>query len=332
MKIMSHDMGRIPCRKAFTDTLLALAKRDGEIVALTSDARGSVTLEQFAQELPEQFVEVGIAEQNLVGIAAGLATCGKKSFVCGPACFLSARSLEQVKVDVAYTHTNVKIIGVSGGVSYGALGTSHHSLQDIAVMRAIPGISIVLPCDSHQTGKMTEVLAEYEGPVYVRMGRNAVPDVYAKGNAPFQIGRANVLADGRDITLIGAGETVYHALQAARMLAEKGIGARVIDMHTIKPLDRDIIRKAAEETGRIITIEEHSIHSGLGAAVAEVVVQNHPIPMRILGIADEPTVTGSSPEVFRYYGLVAENICRTAMELLETDKRKQEFCKSKGEG
>lgn len=215
------ETNKMPCRKMFTDTILELAKKDKNIVVLTTDARGSVTLDKFAEQLPGQFVEVGIAEQNSVGIGAGLATCGKKVFVCGPACFLSARSLEQIKVDVAYTCTNVKIIGVSGGVSYGALGTSHHSLQDLAVMRAIPGISIILPCDIHQTRKMTEALAEYEGPVYVRMGRNAVNDVYNESNAAFEIGKANILMDGKDITIIGVGETVRHAMDAGLLLKKK---------------------------------------------------------------------------------------------------------------
>lgn len=306
----------IPCRKVFTETLLELAKVDKDIVVLTSDARGSVTLEKFAEQLPGQFVEIGIAEQNSVGIGAGLATCGKKPFVCGPACFLSARSLEQVKVDVAYADTNVKIIGVSGGVSYGALGTSHHSLQDLAVMRAIPGITIILPCDTYQTRKMTEALAAYEGPVYVRMGRNAVPDVYETDEIPFEIGKANVLLDGMDIAIIGSGETVRHALDAGLQLRGKGFGARVIDMHTIKPLDREVILKAASETKGIITIEEHSVHGGLGAAVAELVVQNRPVPMKILGIPDEPTITGTSQEVFRHYGLTGGNICEAALAML----------------
>jgi transketolase len=306
----------IPCRKMFTDTLLELARKDRNIIALTSDARGSVTLEKFAEELPEQFVEVGIAEQHSVGIGAGLATCGKKPFVCGPACFLSARSLEQVKVDVAYTRTNVKIVGVSGGVSYGALGTSHHSLQDIAVMRAIAGIAVILPCDVHQTKKMTEVLASHTGPVYVRMGRNAVPDVYKEDEAPFEIGKANTLLDGSDVTIIGAGETVRYALDAGLLLREKGIKARVIDMHTLKPLDEECILKAAAETGHIVTVEEHSVHGGLGAAVTALVSQNHPVPVRILGIPDEPTITGTSQEVFRYYGLTAENISEIAAKML----------------
>lgn len=311
---MTHTM---PCRKMFTDTLLELAKKDRNIVAVTTDARGSVTLDRFAAELPRQFIELGIAEQNSVGVGAGLATCRKKPFVCGPACFLSARSLEQVKVDVAYTHTNVKIIGVSGGVSYGALGTSHHSLHDIAVMRAIPGIAIILPCDIYQTQKMTEVLAEYPGPVYVRMGRNAVPDVYTEHDAPFQLGLANILADGKDVTIIGAGETVRHALDAALLLKENGINVRVIDMHTIKPLDEAVILSAARETGRVVTVEEHSVHGGLGAAVAEFLAQHQPVPMKIIGIPDEPTVTGSAAEVFQHYGLTAAGIAGAVRNLLE---------------
>lgn len=314
---MTSTVNAVPCRRAFTDTLLALAKEDPDIVVLTTDARGSVTLERFAEELPGQFLEIGIAEQNAVGIAAGLATCNKKPFVCGPACFLAARSLEQVKVDVAYTHTNVKIIGVSGGVSYGALGTTHHSLEDIAVMRAIPGIAIVLPADVHQTRKMTEALVDYTGPVYVRMGRSAVPDVYREEDVRFQLGVANVVLDGGDITIIGAGETVYPALDAGRRLQEQGVRARIIDMHTIKPLDEAIILKAAAETDRIITVEEHSIHGGLGAAVSEVLIQHQPVPMRILGIPDEPTVAGSSAEVFAYYGLTGARIAETALSMLK---------------
>lgn len=312
------NVSEISCRKAFTNTLLELAKEDKNIIALTTDARGSVTLDEFARQLPEQFIEVGIAEQNSVGIGAGMASCGKKPFVCGPASFLSTRSLEQVKVDVAYTHTNVKIIGVSGGVSYGSLGASHHSLHDIAVMRAIPGITVILPSDTIQTCQMTTALANFEGPVYVRMGRNPVPGVYTNSTLPFEIGKANLLLDGSDITIIGTGETVRHALDAALLLKNMGIYARVLDMHTLKPLDRDAVLKAGEETGHIITVEEHSIHGGLGAAVSELIVQSKPIPMRIIGIPDETVITGPSPEVFKHYGLTAEAICKTAEDMLRT--------------
>ena len=310
-------LNAVPCRKMFTDTLLELAQADRNIVAVTTDARGSVTLEGFAAALPQQFLEAGIAEQNAVGIAAGLANCGKKPFVCGPACFLSARSLEQVKVDVAYARTNVKLIGVSGGVSYGALGMTHHSLQDLAVMRAIPGIAVVLPCDVWQTRKMTAILAQFEGPVYVRMGRAPVPDVYREDDAPFVLGKANLIKPGNDLAIIGSGETVRHAWEAAWLLDKQGIRARVIDMHTIKPLDRETILRAAAETGRIVTVEEHSIYGGLGAAVAELLGQQLPTPLRIMGIPDEPAVTGSAAEIFRHYGLTGEGIASTALRLME---------------
>jgi len=306
----------IPCRKMFTDTLLELAKLDKDIVAVTTDARGSVTLDAFANELPAQFVELGIAEQNAVGVAAGLSSVGKKSFVCGPACFYVARSLEQVKVDVAYSANPVKILGVSGGVSYGALGFSHHSLHDIAVLRTFPGMHIVLPCDIFQTKKLVEALVDYPYPVYIRVGRNAVPNVYENENVEFEMGKANLLLDGSDLTLIGTGETVYHCLQAGKRLHEQGIKARVIDMHTLKPFDNEIVIKAAKETGRIITVEEHSVSGGLGGTVAEIVSQNTPVPMRILGIPDENAIHATSPEIFKYYGIDADGIYNAAISFL----------------
>ncbi len=304
-----------PCRKIFTETILELAKENPDIVVLATDSRGSVTLNEFADTLPEQFVEIGIAEQNLVGVSAGLAVGGLKPFACAPACFLSARSFEQVKVDLAYSDTNVKLIGISGGVSYGALGTSHHSLQDIAVMRATAGMTVVLPCDNTQTRQLTKTLVDFIGPVYVRMGRGAVEDVYEE-EAEFTIGKANMLRDGSDITLIGTGETVIIAKKAAAVLEAEGISARVLDMHTLKPLDTTAILDAAAATGHLITIEEHYAFAGLGGAVAEVLAVHNPTPMRILGIPDEQTVTGNSAEVFKHYGLTVENLCQNARELL----------------
>lgn len=305
------------CRKAFSETILELAKTDKDIIVLTTDARGSVTLEEFAEQLPEQFVELGIAEQNMVGIAAGMALSNLKPFICAPACFLSARSFEQLKVDMAYADTNVKAIGISGGVSYGALGTSHHSLQDIAMMRATAGITIILPCDARQTREMTRVLAKHKGPVYVRMGRGAVADVYESDDVPFIIGKANILHDGNDITIIGCGETVKIALDGAIELKKEKISARVLDMHTLKPIDKMAVIKAAEETGRIITIEEHCVNGGLGGAVAEITAREKPVPVRIIGIADEQTVTGNSKEIFKHYGLTKANIVNTAKEMIE---------------
>ena len=257
----------IACRKSFTDTLLSLAREDKNIVAVTTDARGSVTLGDFAKELPAQFVECGIAEQDAVGISAGLAHSGKKVFCCGPACFYVARSLEQVKVDLAYSKNPVKILGVSGGVAYGALGATHHSLHDIAVLRTFPGMNVVLPCDARQTAKLVKFLVDFPEPVYIRVGRAAVPDVYENDDFDFEIGKANMLQDGKDLTIIGTGETVYHALKAGKELAAKGISARVLDLSWIKPFDKEAVLKAAKETGRIITVEEHSRFGGLGALV-----------------------------------------------------------------
>jgi len=306
-------MNTIPCRKMFTDTLVELAKLDQDIVAVTSDARGSVTLDRFADELPGQFVELGIAEQNAVGVAAGLVSAGKKVFVCGPACFYVARSLEQVKVDVAYSANPVKILGVSGGVSYGALGFSHHSLHDIAALRTFPGLHIVLPCDIHQTKRLVKALVDYPYPVYVRVGRNAVPDVYENDDIQFELGKANVLLEGSDLTLIGTGETVYHCLQAGKKLHEQGIKARVIDMHTLKPFDTAIVEKAARETGRIITVEEHSIFGGLGGAVAEIIAQTGGCKLKILGIPDENAIHATPLQIFNHYGIDTDGIFKTAV-------------------
>ncbi|MDQ0086676.1 transketolase [Paenibacillus anaericanus] len=310
-------MNNIPNRQVICETLLELAKDDRDIMVLASDSRGSAAMAPFAKAFPEQFVEVGIAEQNIVGMSAGLAHSGKKPFVTSPACFLSMRSIEQVKVDVAYSQTNVKLIGISGGVSYGALGMSHHSVQDIAVARAIPGLAIILPSDRHETKKMTEALVKYDGGAYVRIGRNAVEDVYDSDDYPFEIGKAVTMREGQDVTIIGVGETVRVALDAADRLMEEGITCRVINMHTIKPLDDAAIIAAAKETGGIITVEEHSIYGGLGAAVAEVVVQNHPVPMKVIGIPDEPAIAGKTAEVFRHYGITSENLKRVAMDLIK---------------
>jgi len=304
------------CRKSFTETLLELAKKDDQIVAVTTDARGSVTLGDFAKELPKQFVECGIAEQNAVGISAGLAHSGKKTFVCGPACFYVARSLEQVKVDVAYSQNPVKILGVSGGVAYGALGATHHSLHDIAVLCCFPGMNICLPCDARQTEKLVKFLVDFAEPCYVRVGRAAVPDIYEDDNFEFEIGKAVTLLEGNDLTIIGAGETVYHALEAGKQLAAKGIKARVLDMSWIKPCDEEAVKKAAAETGRIITVEEHSKFGGLGAMVCEILSEN-PVPVRIIGIPDENVVHGTNKEIFHYYGMDAEGIVKAAESFLK---------------
>ncbi len=301
-------------RMAFTRRLLELAREDQPLFAVATDSRGSVTLGDFASELPQQFVECGIAEQDAIGISAGLANAGLKPFVCGPACFYSLRSAEQVKVDVAYSHMNVKIIGVSGGVSYGALGATHHATQDIALMRAIPGIEIFLPADGAQMVKLTDYLARSGEPAYVRMGRGAVPTVYEE-DAPFTPGKANRLASGQDAALIACGEMVYYALEAAKCLREKGVHVSVYDMHTIRPLDVAAVLEAAE-TGLVVTVEEHHVHGGLGGAVAEVLAERKPTRMRILGLPDETLYSGTSSEVFAHYGLTGEGIATAVLEAM----------------
>lgn len=306
----------IACRKSFTDTLLSLARIDKDIIAVTTDARGSVTLGDFAKELPAQFVECGIAEQDAVGISAGLAHSGKKVFCCGPACFYVARSLEQVKVDMAYSGNPVKILGVSGGVAYGALGATHHSLHDIAVLRTFPGMNIVLPPDARTTARLVKFLVDFPEPVYVRVGRAAVPDVYQDENFKFEIGKANTLLEGNDLTIIAAGETVWHALQAGLELGRKGVQARVLDLSWIKPFDREAVLKAARETGRIVTVEEHSRFGGLGALVTEA-ISEHPVPVRILGIPDENVIHGKSLEIFHHYCLDAEGIVKASLDFLK---------------
>lgn len=306
----------IACRKSFTDELLALAKQDKDIIAVTSDARGSVTLGDFANELPGQFVECGIAEQDAVGISAGLAHSGKKVFACGPACFYVARSLEQVKVDMAYSQNPVTILGVSGGIAYGALGATHHSLHDIAVLRTFPGMTIFIPADGQQTKMLVRQLVDYKLPAYVRVGRAAVPEVYPETKTDFEIGKAIQLHDGDDLTIIACGEPVWHALEAAKRLENDSIQARVIDMSlAIKPCDREAVINAARETGRIITVEEHSRYGGLGGMVAEIVAEEMPgTEMTILGIPDENAVHGTDKEIRHYYGLDADGIYDAAKE------------------
>ncbi|MBR5380133.1 MAG: transketolase family protein [Clostridia bacterium] len=308
-------MTKSTVRGAFTAELLALAKKDRSLYALATDSRGSVTLTAFADELPSQFVECGIAEQDAVGIAAGLANAGLRPFVCGPACFYSMRSAEQVKADVSYSHMNVKIIGVSGGVSYGALGSTHHSTQDIALMRALPGMEVYLPSDAVQMRALTRYLASSNEPAYVRMGRGPVPEIYTEKDF-FTPGKAVKLLDGKDAAVIACGEMVYWATEAARILNEKGIHISVYDMFTIKPLDEEAIMEAAG-TGFVLTVEEHAVYGGLGGAVAEVLSQKKPTRMRILGLPDEKVYTGKSEEVFRHYGLDGEGIAKAVREGLK---------------
>ena len=310
-------MNKIPNRKAICDVLLEEAKTDKNITVLCSDSRGSASLAPFAEAYPEQFVETGIAEQDLVSIAAGLAHCGKKSYAASPACFLSTRSYEQCKVDVAYSNTNVKLIGISGGVSYGALGMSHHSAQDIAAMAAIPNMRVYLPSDRFQTTKLVQALLKDEKPAYIRVGRNPVEDIYSEENCPFEMDKATVLKEGADAAIIACGEMVRPAMEAAELLEKEGIHATVLDMYCVKPLDSEAVIKAAEQAKVVVTAEEHAPFGGLGSMVAQVVSANCPRKVVNIALPDAPVITGTSKEVFDYYGMNAEGIAKTVKEALK---------------
>lgn len=313
-------MAKVSCRKAFSETLLKIAKENKDIYTLATDSRGSVTTTKFFNELPAQSVELGIAEQNAVAMGAGLALTGKNVFVTSPACFLAARAYEQVKVDVAYNNTNVKLIGVSAGVSYGPLGCTHTSLHDYASMRSLPNIHVYAPSDGVQTAWLIQQMTEWDGPAYIRMGRGDVEEVYPEGTV-FAPDKAKTVRDGSDVTIVACGEMVYYAVEAAKLLEEKGISARVIDMFCLKPLDAEVIIKAAKETKAIVTVEEHSINGGLGELVSHVVVENAPCKMAILGFPDEEYIVGKSGELFKHYGLTPENIAANAQRLLDEEAK-----------
>lgn len=309
-------MGRANLEE-FADVLLGLARADRNVLVVTSDSRGSGKLGPFGQELPKQIVEVGIAEQNLVGIAAGLGSCGKKVFAVSPACFLTARALEQIKNDICYSDHPVVVVGISAGVSYGALGTTHHSLHDFAVLRAINNITVVAPADNHETREAVRAAARHDKPVYLRFGKAPLYTL-PEPDAPFAFGRARQIRDGHDVAFLATGETVIHALLAATHLAEMAeLDCRVLSLPTVKPLDTSAVLAAASECRAVVTVEEHMVHGGLGEAVAAVFAQSGIArPFRIVGIPDEYTVTGSQADIFRHYGMTMEGLAETGRALL----------------
>ena len=309
------ELGRANLEE-FGSLLITLGQQDRNLLVVTSDSRGSGKLGPFGKALPDQIIEVGIAEQNLVGVSAGLAAAGKKVFAVSPACFLTTRSLEQIKNDVAYSDQPVKLIGISAGVSYGALGTTHHSLHDYAVLRAINNIDVVAPADNFETREAIKTALEHTRPIYIRFGKRARPHLH-QPDAKFEVGKAITVMDGDDVTIIATGEPLLEAVQAAQKLAKEGISCRVISMHTVKPLDNAVVLQAARETRAIITVEEHSIFGGLGSACAELLMQNRlSLPFKIIGIPDEYTVTGSQGEIFKHYGITPDNLAEVAKGLL----------------
>jgi transketolase len=308
------------CRDAFAATLEVLARADPRVVAVCNDSVSSSKLGRFAKEFPDRLVNVGIAEQNMIGVAAGLANAGKLPFVCGASCFLTGRALEQIKADLAYSNANVKLCGMSSGVAYGELGATHHSIEDLAWTRAIAGMTVIVPADLNETAQAVEAAAAFRGPVFLRLSRMPVPAVHA-ADYRFEIGRAARLRDGDDVTLIAAGTMVSRALAAADLLAQEGVSARVLNMATVRPIDRAAISAAAQETAGIVTVEEHTTFGGLGSAVAEVVVATHPVPMRLLGFPGVFAPTGSAAWLFEHFGLTPAGIRAAARELMASVSR-----------
>lgn len=313
-------MNKIPNRKAICDVLLAHAAEDRDIIALCSDSRGSASMTPFFEQYPEQSVEVGIAEQNLVSIAAGMAHVGKKPYCFSPACFISTRSYEQAKVDVAYSNTNVKLIGISGGISYGELGMSHHSAQDIAAMSAIPNMRVYLPSDRFQTAKLIEELLKDDKPAYVRVGRNPVEDIYSEDNNPFEMDKATVSRfesdseNNQKAVIVACGEMVRPSMDAAELLTSDGYKVTVMDMYCLKPFDKSTLIQEIEDADIVVTVEEHAPFGGLGSEVASAVAASKPCKVVQMALPDDHVITGKSKDVFNYYGLNAEGIARTVEE------------------
>jgi transketolase len=315
MTIKTLTMGKANL-EVFAATLMELADKDSNILAATSDSRGSGKLGPLGEKFPEQIVEVGIAEQNLVGVSAGLASAGKNVFAVSPACFLSARALEQVKNDVAYSNQPVTLVGISAGVSYGALGTTHHSTHDVAVFRAIHNIQVVVPADNYETREAVIAASKSKVPVFLKFGKKPMPNLPRLENT-FEIGKASTICEGEDVAFIACGETVALAYEAALLLEKEGIQAEVISMHTVSPLDSEKVVETAKKCRAIITVEEHSVNGGLGEACASILMQEKLyVPFKIVGIPDEDTVTGSQTEILNHYGISGDGLYRTAKSLL----------------
>ncbi len=309
-------MGK-PNLEIFADALLQEAQKDKDIIVVTSDSRGSGKLVPFGKALPDQIIEVGIAEQNLVGVSAGLAATGKKVFAVSPASFLTARSLEQIKADIAYSNLPVTLVGISAGISYGQLGSTHHSIHDYAVLRCINNMTIVSPADNLEASAVIQQAVHYPHPLYIRYGKKSLMDIH-QSNQSFEIGKAITVQEGEDVTLIATGETVPRAVLAGKILKEKGINPTIISMHTIKPFDLITFHQSIKNSKCLITLEEHSIYGGLGEQCASIIAQeNLKIKLKILGIPDEYMVNGSQSDVLDYYGMSPEKIADTAQQLLK---------------
>lgn len=312
-------MANIATREAYGSALAEFGG-DQRLVVLDADLSKSTKTETFKKQYPERFINMGIAEGNMMAVAAGLATCGKVVFASSFAVFAAERACEQVRNSICYPNLNVKIGATHAGISVGEDGASHQAVEDIAIMRSLANMVVMSPADAVETRHAVKAAIEHDGPVYLRLGRLGVPAIYEESNFQFQLGKGITVSEGKDVTIIATGLMLHTAIEAKKILAEEGIGARIIDIHTIKPIDKDIIVKAAKETGAIVTAEEHNVIGGLGSAVAEVLVQNYPVPAKIVGLKDTFGKSGKPYALLEYFGLTAKNIAENAKEAIKMKK------------
>ncbi len=315
-KLFEADVEQVPTRNGYGEGVVALGEKNPNVVVLTADLSDSTRANMFQEKFPERFIECGIAEQNMMGIAAGLALSGKIPFVSSYAVFVPGRCWDQLRISVCYSKANVKVVGAHAGISVGPDGATHQALEDIASVRCLPNIIVVVPCDSIETKKATVAFGEYKGPAYFRFAREKTP-VMTTEDTPFQIGKAEVFKDGTDVTIVACGPLVYQSLVAAKELVKDGILAEVINNHTIKPMDKLTIAASAKKTGAVVTVEEHQITGGLGGAVAEVLAENFPVPMERVGMPDCFGESGSPEELLEKYGMSVKKIKEAVKNVLK---------------
>jgi len=309
-----------PTRDGYGDALVEMGAQDKRIVVLGADLSDSTRASWFWEKYPDRFFEFGIAEQNMLNAAAGLALMGKIPWVSTYGVFVAGRAWDQIRTTTCYSSLNVKIGGAHGGISVGPDGATHQALEDVATMRVLPNMTVIVPADYHETKKAVIWACKHFGPVYVRFGREPVPMV-TNPDDPFVMGKANMIQDGKDVAILNNGPILYECIKAAQILKEQGISARILNVHTVKPIDRDAISRAARDTGAIVAVEEHQVMGGFGSAVAEVVVQTHPVPMRFIGIQDRFGESGTPDELFEEFGLTAEHIVSAVADVLKAKKK-----------
>ncbi len=314
-KLFAEDVEQVPTRNGFGEGLVLAGEADKNVVALCADLTESTRMEAFKKKFPERFVEVGVAEQNLVTVGSGMAAIGKIPFVSSYATFSPGRNWEQIRTTICYNDQPVKIVGSHAGISVGPDGATHQALEDLAIMRVLPNMVVVCPCDAIEAKKATLAIAKNGKPSYIRLGRDKSP-VMTTEDTPFRLGEAEVFKEGKDVSIIACGQMVYQALVAAKELEEDHISVRVINNHTIKPLDELVIRQAAEETGAIVTAEEHQKNGGLGSAVAEFLAEHHPVPLVRIGIDDRFGESGEPQELMKHFGLTSKEIKKAVLKVL----------------